>query len=64
MPGDARKRARPITYLLLLWTVSHVLIYSERRYAIPVQFYEIMFAAVALRHLARAVVTRLGRSHV
>lgn len=53
---DVRKRAAPIGAMLAAWTLVYVALTTEPRYAYPVQFYEIMFAAAGVR----AAILRIG----
>ena len=45
---SAKRRARPLAVLFLLWTVSYVAIVATARYALPLAYYEILLASVGL----------------
>lgn len=51
MPVETKRRALPIVILLILWSLAYTLITAVSRYALPVQFYELMFIAIALESL-------------
>ncbi len=52
LSADAKSRCLPLAVILIVWTLSYVLLTAEPRYAYPVQFYEIILAAVFLRRVA------------
>ena len=57
-PRPDKVRAYPILALLILWTTGYVALISQTRYVLPVQFYEIVFAAVGARWLVHALLSR------
>ena len=48
---EARKRAWPMMALLVLWSVPYVLTMAVARYTVPVVYYEMLLAAVAVRRI-------------
>lgn len=50
---DSRRRAYPILALLVVMTLAYVVLLAERRYAVPLEYYKIMFAGVAVSRVLR-----------
>jgi 4-amino-4-deoxy-L-arabinose transferase-like glycosyltransferase len=48
---DSRRRAYPILALLIVWTAAYVIIAADRRYALPVEYYEIFLASVTISRI-------------
>ncbi len=62
LSADERTRALPITVLILWWTVVYVATtVAPNRYVIPIQTYEIMFAAIALQRIFARKSTEAAR---
>jgi len=61
LPAPARRRAYPMLGVLLVWTVTFVALYVERRFSLPVEFYEFFLASVALLHIHERLVKRQAR---
>lgn len=51
LPGQARRRARPIMALLVLWSLPYMITMAVARYTLPVVPYQLVFVAVALRRI-------------
>lgn len=60
MSARARKRSVPLALLLVHWTIVYVAIISLPRQAIPVTFFEILFASAGLWDLSARLRARLG----
>jgi hypothetical protein len=48
LPTSGRRKGRPILILFIVWTATYVALYSERRYIVPVQFYELILVSYAI----------------
>jgi len=51
LDSQGRGRFSPILAFALTWTAAYVWTIAQRRYVIPIQFYEIFLAVVGARHM-------------
>jgi len=54
LPPLTRVQARPMQWLIIVWTASYVLMYAETRYVLPVFSYSFLLAAVAVSSVSFA----------
>ncbi len=59
-----RRRSRPILLLAVTWTAAYVFLYSERRYMLPMVFFQFFFVASGLVWLKEKMFARSPKGSV
>lgn len=61
LPPLGRIRGRPVMWFLIMWTGVYVATLFDRRYVVPVQFYETFLASITGWHILSRVFSRKNR---